>query len=136
MLWYIVCETDSGYNTGYRSIFDKPSNIVYRSINRNDSLLVNNSFNSDVARLKRFSQGYYTIAKWHDTLVFQNLRFGEINGWLDKDPKFAFYYFLQYPEANNMVIQRGRVAGWDKEMMGRFVGRVFGDSGFYLGGSK
>jgi len=36
-----------------------------------------------VMDLKTFSQGYYTVEKWKDTLVFNDLRFGQ-NQWLGK----------------------------------------------------
>jgi inner membrane protein len=64
--------------------------------------------------LKRFSQGYYTAEKWGDTLVFNDLRFGQINGWEDPKSKFSFHYYLSHPQDNDLIVQRGRFVGLNK----------------------
>jgi inner membrane protein len=58
--------------------------------------------------LKKFSQGYYTVEHWGDTLVFNDLRFGQTNGWENPDSHFAFHYYLSHPEENDLIVQRGR----------------------------
>jgi len=125
LLWYIVAENDTGYNIGYRSVFDKTSDIDFHYAARNDSLLKLAEDKEGVNRLVRFSQGYYHAEQWHDTLVFNDLRFGEICGWHYLHPRFVFYYFLQHPGDNNMVIQRGRFARWNKEELMSFLKRIF-----------
>ena len=82
----------------------------------------------DFINLVRFSQGYYTVEQWHDTLVFNDLRFGQMIGWQDPGrARFAFHYFLQYPNENDIVVQRGRFANWDwkaaRELLDRIGGR-------------
>lgn len=67
----------------------------------------------DVQQLIRFSQQFYTVEKWSDTLVFNDLRFGQVIGWTNPKAKFSFHYFLKYPAANRLVVQRGRFEGWD-----------------------
>ena len=57
------------------------------------------------------SQGYYTVEQWKDTLVFNDLRFGQINGWQNPNSRFAFHYYLSHPEDNDLIVQRGRMAG-------------------------
>ncbi|MFZ4770227.1 MAG: hypothetical protein ACOYLO_08610 [Ferruginibacter sp.] len=69
----------------------------------------------NLQKLIRFSQQFYTVEKWNDTLVFNDLRFGQIIGWQYPKGKFVFYYFLQYPEENKLVVQRGRFAGWNQQ---------------------
>ncbi|MFZ9743821.1 MAG: metal-dependent hydrolase, partial [Chitinophagaceae bacterium] len=54
---------------------------------------------------------FYTLEKWGDTLVFNDLRFGQINGWENPHSKFAFHYFLSHPKDNELIVQRGRFAG-------------------------
>jgi inner membrane protein len=126
MLWYFVARNDSGYYTGYRSIFDKGDVTRLHYVYRNDSLLKLAADKEDINRLKRFSQGFYTADLWHDTAVFNVMRFGEINGWNTPEPKFTLYYFLQYPDNNGLIVQRGRVASWDKHMMRLFLKRIVG----------
>jgi inner membrane protein len=65
--------------------------------------------------LKQFSQGYYTVENWGDTLVFNDLRFGQINGWQNPKSRFAFHYYLSHPQDNDLIVQRGRFAGVDAE---------------------
>ncbi|MES2703251.1 MAG: metal-dependent hydrolase [Bacteroidota bacterium] len=126
ILWYAVAETDSGYYTGYRSVFDKEDTVPLRYVSRNAQLLSLSDNEKDKATLLRFSQGYYTAELWHDTLVFNVLRFGEINGWMEPKPRFAFYYYLQYPKENDLIVQRGRFANWDADVLRRFLDRMGG----------
>jgi inner membrane protein len=127
LLWYVVAQNDSGYYIGYRSVFDRSDNITLHYDLRNDSLLKYAANKEDISRLVRFSQGYYTLDKIHDSVVFNDLRFGEINGWNEQQPKFVFYYFLQYPDNNKMIVQRGRFAKWDKQKLVAFFTRIRGN---------
>ena len=126
LLWYIVARSDSGYYIGYRSVLDKKQDIDLHFVYRNDSLLKAADNKADVDKLLRFSQGYYAAQLWHDTLVFNELRFGEQLGWATPHPKFVFYYFLHPPADNKMIVQRGRFAGWDKAAITAFLKRIKG----------
>jgi inner membrane protein len=127
LLWYIIAETDSGYYIGYRSVFDKTANIDFHYDYRNDSLLAPYKNTENLNHLLRFSNGYYVAELWHDTLVFNDLRFGEITGWSVPQPRISFHYFLQYPGDNKMIVQRGRFAGWNKETLHSFLKRIKGN---------
>jgi len=127
LLWFIVAENDSGYYIGYRSVFDKNNLIPLRYVYRNDFLLEPLKDNEDLKHLKRFSQGYYTAENWHDTLVFNDLRFGDMGGWKYPDAKFVFHFYLQPPLKNKMVVQRGRFAGWDKDVVLSLLKRIKGN---------
>ena len=126
-LWFAVLQNDSGYYTSYRSVFDSKETMEFRHFYRNDSLLRPFEQGDDVRMLKRFSQGYYTAEMWSDTLVFNDLRFGQIIGWEDPSARFAFHYFLQYPNDNELVVQRGRFAGWDREAIQFLIKRIKGN---------
>ena len=80
----------------------------------------------DLQRLVRFSQGYYTIDRYDSTLVFNDLRFGQIIGWRNPDARFVFHYFLQKPDDNSLVIQRGRFTDWDKAAVLSLLRRIRG----------
>jgi inner membrane protein len=126
-LWYVVASSDSGYYIGYRSLFDKERKIDFRFVSRNDSLLEPLKDHEDLQKLLQFSKGYYTIERRNDTLVFNDIRFGQIIGWKDPAAPFAFYYFLGHPDKNKLIVQRGRFARWDRSALNALLKRIKGN---------
>lgn len=126
-LWYVVAGNDSGYHVGFRSLFDKEEKISFEYFPRNDFMLAPVSDHEDLQKLIRFSQQFYTVEKWNDTLVFNDLRFGQIIGWQNPKEKFVFHYYLQHPEDNKLVVQRGRFAKWDWEAAKNLARRIGGN---------
>jgi len=126
-LWYVVAGNDSGYHVGFRSIFDNKKEISFQYFPCNDSLLRPVEDHEDLQRLIRFSKKYYTVEKWGDTLVFNDLRFGQIIGWENPKGKFVFHYFLQHPDDNKLVVQRGRFEGWNRQTALNLVKRIRGN---------
>lgn len=126
-LWFVVAGNDSGYHVGYRSVFDEKKEMALTYFPRNEQLLDTFSKHEDLAQLLRFSQQFYTVEKYKDTLVFNDLRFGQETGWYDPKGKFAFHYYLNFPGDNTLVVQRGRFAGWNKETFRVFLQRMKGD---------
>ncbi|HSN59483.1 MAG TPA: metal-dependent hydrolase [Ferruginibacter sp.] len=126
-LWYVVAGNDSGYYVGFRSIFDKKKDIDFQYFPRNESLIKPMKDHKDLQELIRFSQQFYTVENWNDTLVFNDLRFGQIIGWQYPRGKFVFYYFLQHPDDNTLLVQRGRFTGWNKQTAKYFVQRIKGN---------
>lgn len=124
-LWYVVVKEEDGYKVGYRSVFDEKDTIDFKEVKRNDGLLNEIADKEDALKLIRFSSGYYILDKWSDTLVLSVLRFGQI-GWQDPSARFAFYYLLNYPEENKIVIQRGRFKNMNRERISSFIRRVRG----------
>jgi len=127
-LWYFIAEVDSGYYAGYRSVFDARRPADLRYFPRQASLLDTVENKEEVKELLRFSQGYYTVERQHDTLVFADLRFGQSTRWSDPCGKFAFHYYLNYPDANSFLVQRGRFANWNKKTIGVMIRRMAGMS--------
>jgi inner membrane protein len=126
-LWYVVAGNDSGYYVGFRSVFDTKKKIDFEYFPRNDHLLDSVEDHEELQKLKRFSQKFYTVEKWNDTLVFNDLRFGQIMGWHDPKGKFVFHYFLKDSADNKLVVQRGRLEGWDKNAFNLLVKRIKGN---------
>ncbi|MET0392800.1 MAG: metal-dependent hydrolase [Chitinophagaceae bacterium] len=126
-LWYVVAGSDSGYYVGFRSVFDSKDAIDFYYFPRNDSLLAPIRQRRDVQQLIRFSQQFYTAELWGDTLIFNDLRFGQITGWQNPREKFVFHYYLQHPETNRMVVQRGRFANWNRHSMQTLLRRIRGN---------
>lgn len=128
-LWYVVAETDNGLYTGYRSVFDSKDTIRFHYFSKNDALLSTVTREDELRalnNLKRFSQGFYTIQNWHDTLVFNDLRFGQVVGWYDPDEKFVFHYYIQH-KGNTMAVQRGRFAKWNSATIRALIERIRGN---------
>lgn len=125
ILWFIVLEDESGYQVAYRSIFDHTKKLDLTYFPKNDSLLNPIHDHIEVMELKKFSQGFYTIDKIKDTLVFSDLRFGQVNGWQHPQSRFAFQYYLSHPENNDLVVQRGRMAGFNWSSAKAMFGKMF-----------
>ncbi|MFI5154437.1 MAG: metal-dependent hydrolase [Chitinophagales bacterium] len=125
-LWYIVAENDSGYQIGYSSLFDKNIQFGFQYFPRNDALIQELESHEEFQHLRRFSKGYYVIEKRKDTLVFNDLRFGQIGGWVNPRARFTFQYFLQDPGGNKLVLQRGRFQLWNREAIKSLLRRIKG----------
>ncbi len=127
LLWFVVAEDRDGFHTGYASVFDRKKEIDFEYFPKNDSLLDPIRERADVGNLLRFAAGYYTVDHWHDTLVFNTLRFGQMRGWEDPGAHFVFHYYLKQPGANAVIVQRGRFAGWDRQAIAAFIRRIRGN---------
>lgn len=125
-LWFVVAGDQDGFHVGFRSLFDKEKYIDFQYFPRNDSLLNPVRDREEVQKLIRFSQDFYTVEYWGDTLVFNDLRFGQILGWEKPRGKFVFHYFLSHPDENTMVVQRGRFDGWDFDVFKGLIKRISG----------
>ena len=99
----------------------------FQYFQRNDSLLTPVVDHQDLQNLIRFSQQFYTVEQHGDSLVFNDLRFGQVIGWYDPGGKFVFHYYLHHPKDNSLVIQRGRFDGWNRQTAWALVGRVMGN---------
>lgn len=126
-LWYVVAGDDKGYHVGFRSLFDDSGTMKFTYFPRNDSLLNPINDHSDLQKLIRFSQEFYTVEHRGDSLVLNDLRFGQIVGWHDPKGKFVFHYYLQHPEDNELIVQRGRFDGWNVITAKALIERVKGN---------
>ncbi|HEX4956799.1 MAG TPA: metal-dependent hydrolase [Lacibacter sp.] len=125
-LWYVVAGDDQGYYVAFRSLLDGQRPMQFEYFPRNDSLLKPVSDHEDLQKLIRFSQEFYTVEQWNDTLVFNDLRFGQMIGWQQPRGHFVFHYYLQHPDDNKLVVQRGRFAGWNVQTAWSLVKRIGG----------
>ena len=125
-LWYVVAGNDSGYHIGYRSMFDSKKQIDFEYFPRNEFLLDSVEDTESLQKLKRFSQEFYTVEKWGDTLIFNDVRFGQIMGWQNPRNNFVFHYFLKDSADNTLVVQRGRFSGWNKNAFTSLLRRIEG----------
>ncbi len=132
-LWFVVAEEDSGYRIGYRSVFDRQDTLPLHFVPRNAHLLQHVNDEAELAQLTRLSQGWYTVEEEGGALLFNDLRFGQVMGWRDPAAPFAFRYHLFAPGGNDLIVQRGRFAGWNREAVRSLVRRI---RGFTADGSR
>ena len=125
-LWYVVAGNDSGYYVGYRSLFDREDEIRFEYFPRNSNLLDTIRDHEECQQLIRFSRQFYTVEKRSDTLIFNDLRFGQIIGWYNPHEQFVFHYYLNHPDDNRLVVQRGRFAKWNWKVAGSLLKRIGG----------
>ena len=126
LLWYVVAGNDSGYYVGFRSVFDSKKQIDFQYFPRNEFMLDTIKSHEDLHKLIRFSKEFYTVENVNDTLLFNDLRFGQIIGWQNPKGNFVFHYYLQHPNANTLVVQRGRFEGWDWQTAASLLQRIKG----------
>lgn len=127
LLWFIAIPFNEGFYIGYRSVFDSNADMEFRFVPRNDSLLSAFADSKSVRQLKMFSQGYYTAERYSgDTLVFNDLRFGQEAGWINLENPFAFHFYLNHIDDNALVVQRGRFARWDESSLKKMLRRMGG----------
>jgi inner membrane protein len=125
-LWWIVAEDSAGFHTGYMSVFDRHT-ITFHYVPRQDSLLADVRNREDLRYLLRFSQGYYSMESHGDTLIFNDLRFGQVRGWEDTAAAFVFHYYVRQPGSNVVILQRGRLEGWNRKSLRAFTRRIRGN---------
>ncbi len=126
-LWFVAAGNDSGFYTGYRSVFDKQKNIDFHFKPNNYNLKPIIKEPAQLKKLIQFSQGFYTLEQRRDSLVFYDLRFGQIIGWQNPLEDYAFYYYLQPDINNTLVVQRGRFAKWDRQSFKSLLYRIKGN---------
>jgi inner membrane protein len=127
-LWYVTAETDSGFYSSYRSVFDNDPEKVGMAYDAKNIHL--QSIVTDKKALQNmvdFSQGFYTLQQINDTILINDLRFGKIIGWYNINERFAFYFYLQPNADNVLAVQRGRFAKWDKAVFEALVRRIRGN---------
>jgi inner membrane protein len=124
-LWFIAAEQDSGYYLNYSSVFGESNSDTFHYIPKGKQFLPEVSDQKILDKLTDFSNGYYTVEQKADTLVFNDLRFGQIAGWLDPAAPFAFHYYLDGKGDNTYVMQRGRFTNWDSKTVEVLVEKTF-----------
>jgi inner membrane protein len=125
-LWYVIARSANEFHVGYYSIFDGEQPIELEPVPRNDSLLDYPCDPNKVNDLKRFSQNYYAAELQNDTVVFNDLRFGQIGGWYQPNTAFVFHFKLAPKCSNKAALQQGRIDSFDPRALKALFKRMFG----------
>ncbi len=126
LLWYIIVRSDKDYYIGYYSIFDKNADISFEKINKNDTLLTNASDPQQVKDLIRFSQNYYCLSVVNDTIVYSDMRFGQLGGWYKKNAPFVYNFNLARQGNNKIGLQKARFDSFSGEAITQLFKRMGG----------
>ncbi|MDO3628226.1 metal-dependent hydrolase [Mucilaginibacter sp. BT774] len=128
MLWYIVIKSDSCYYTGYSSVFDSGSRVIELETQpKNYSLLSFVQGKHSVHNLRDFANGYYTFSGSDKALYINILRFGQIQGWREKNAPFVLSYPLITNQFHITSLQKNRLAVWDMEAVKNYIKRIGGN---------
>lgn len=123
-LWYVIISEDKGFWTGYHSIWDSTMHLQYHP--QNKRLIGDIDDHESLQKLIRFSQEFYTLESNKGTLIFNDLRFGQILGWKKYQNPFVFRFDLLHKENNELLIQSGRASGWNSKEWSDYYKVVFG----------
>lgn len=94
VLWYCIAEGQDGYYVGYYSVLDDRRPIRFHFVARNRDLLEDIKTSQVIDRLLWFSNGYYTVRRQDQCLVFDVLKFGMLTPDAGERP-VAFSFVLQ-----------------------------------------
>lgn len=125
-LWLVVIPGKESYQIAYRSVFDTSADVDFHIVYRNNQWIRAVKDHESLQRLIRFSDSLYAIKKVNGQLIFSDLRFGQIHGWEYPANDFVFQYQLTHDTASRLMIQRGRMEGWNRLNLIRYFHRIFG----------
>jgi inner membrane protein len=128
-LWFVVVKDGTGYQVGYRSVFDEADRLTaFTHVDQRNDFLALAKDKETVRKLVQFADGWYTVEMRNDTLLFNIPRFGQVTGWADGSLPFVFHYYLDLPDGENkLVMQRGRFQNWNAETRAELLRRIQGD---------
>jgi inner membrane protein len=95
ILWHGVAETDSALYIGSYSLYDQQREVRdFRAIPKQHGLLRGHSDDRDIAVLRWFSKGYFSVGEGKEGhLIWSDWRYGSFSGY-DKPPASVFTYSL------------------------------------------
>ncbi len=127
MLWYVVAQADSDYYTAYSSVWDKTNQPINYEIHPENHALLNRPLDQKVLHnLIFFADDYYTVTQTGNLLYFNIPRFEQVHGWQIPNAPFAFSYPLQNSNDQYMLLQKGRLTGWNKNSIKIYLQRIAG----------
>lgn len=127
ILWYIVAAADSGYYTGYSSVWDNAKQPIDYEMHPKNAALLRQIPDKEVSQhLLAFADGYYTVSQNGHALYLNVLRFEQVQGWRVNHAPFVFSYPLSAEHSGAILLQKGRLAGWDGNSLKIYIERIAG----------
>jgi len=125
VLWTANIDTDDAYLISNYSFFDSRP-IQFTAYPKNHQLLGNLETNDKVVRLIDIAEGWYTISKEENKLIFNDLRFGLLS--LKKDEKrFAFTYELTKTPSGLEVLETPKTPSDAEGLLKNLWQRILGN---------
>ena len=125
ILWTANIDTKDAYLIGNYSFFDsKP--VQFETHLKNHQLLGSLATEDKVTRLVDISEGWYTISKVDNTLLFNDLRFGLLSFKPD-EKQFAFSYQLDSTTDILKVKENPKTPDDAKELLNNLWSRISGN---------
>lgn len=127
MLWYIVADAGDEYYTSYCSVWDDKSRPVnFEKYSKNHGLLRPIEGHPAVKNMVEFAGECYTLSQINNRQYLNILRFEQVQGWQTKNAPFAFSYPLNSGDSDAEILQKGRLAGWNKHTVKLYIERIMG----------
>lgn len=127
MLWYIVAATDSNDYTAYSSIWDDKNRAISFEQHADNYPLLKKNLDQQVLKdLEFFAGNYYTVTQLGNVIYFNIPRFEQVQGWDNPAAPFAFSYPLLPNYNGYMLLQKGRLTGWNKTTIKLYIERIAG----------
>ncbi|MFH5884790.1 metal-dependent hydrolase [Halalkalibaculum sp. DA3122] len=132
-LWTGYLESGDDIHVGLYSIFDNDQEIDFITLPRQSDLIAPYRDDLPVQRLLWFSNGYYTVEKRPDGLIFSDLRFGRSDLWLSGANPSSAYVWNYKLEFNGDSTQVTGIRHFEpsfdtrKGMFGQLFNRILGE---------
>lgn len=124
ILWNAHIETENGYRFGRYSLLDDDEPIIFsREFPKNHHLIDSIRDEEAVKQILRIANGWYTIEKDGDRLIFNDLRFGQF-GMNPNTAKIMWRYEITAGPEGEVVVKRLQ-ADLDDVKMGEVFGQLW-----------
>ena len=126
VLWAGLAADGDHLWAGLYSLLDDEPSIRFRRIERNTQLIADHLTAPPIEKLLWFSRGYYQVEARDGALLFNDLRFGRSDSWLDSTGSYIFIFRLVDDPADPSRIL-------DFQQQDTFAAREDGDIGRLFG---
>lgn len=127
ILWSTNVKTKDSFMIGYYSLLDEDENISFLKFPKNHELLGTMKNTALVSRLIKLSEGWYTIEKISEKVIFNDLRFGLLGIGAGTN-RFVFSYELYYDDTGQLKAkERERATKQVAPMLKKLFRRILGN---------
>lgn len=132
ILWRGVAETSGGYYTGYYSLFDGNKQFPLDFVEKNHYLISPYRNESNIRTLLWINNGFYTISPKNGALYMNDMRYGRMNGWRERQGNFIFSFRIsdkKFSPGSPLLVKRERppITITESTLIS-FVNRILGEA--------
>lgn len=130
ILWRAVAEDEEVYWVGYYSLLDKSNFIKFTPVRKNHSIIRTLMKEEGVQKLIYLSKDYYCITEKNGDVYFNDMRYGQIDGWMNFTDEFIFSYQIvrasDSPNPEVRVLRKRPAIPLNSKFFQTFLNRVLG----------